>query len=253
LGTAHPLYADAAIAVRVDSAEGRGRLGVGAGARPAETFGVADLDGIVTALVATAQTGSLHTVGLQVGALAAVDALAHDRLTQTVLAGGAVRASRVRATEEPAAIVGAGEPSRTLEVELAGLGHGGAQVLDAKRIGRAVAVGQAGALGFGPAAIPEVAFETRKAVPVDHALRDSGDVTTAVGPIAVASNRAITVGEADPKIVGGTTVRPRIAERIQRTVKITLAGDLDVALHGPRSVDGAAAEEQHQWKERHCA
>jgi hypothetical protein len=123
---------------------------------------------------------------------------------------------------------------RTLEVELAGFGDWGAQVLDAElTAGRAVFIARAVTLGFGTAAIAEVAFETRRAVAVGSALRDSSDVTAAVGAIAVAPDRAIAVGDADPKIVGGTTVCPRIAECIQRTIEVALAGDWDFALHGP--------------------
>ena len=76
------------------------------------------------------------------------------------------RADGVWTAKEAAAIVGAGEARRALEVELAGLADRGAQVLDAERVDGAVAIGQAGAVGFGPAAIPKVAFETGRAVSI---------------------------------------------------------------------------------------
>jgi hypothetical protein len=139
-----------------------------------------------------------------------------------------------------------------LEVELAGLGNRGAQVLDAERIGGALAgerctggaigVSQASAFGFGSAAISEVALETRHAIAVRGALGDRGDVATGVGRVTVAPDWAIAVGEAGTEIVGDTTVRLRIAERVQRTIEVTLTGKLDFALRRPRSIDGAARE-----------
>jgi hypothetical protein len=131
-----------------------------------------------------------------------------------------------------------------LEIELARVGDRGAQVLDAERVAGAVAVRQAVAVDLRPAAIPEVAFETGHAVTVRAALRDSRDVTPTVGQLTVASDRAISIGEADPKIVGDTTVCARIAERVQGTIKVALTGDLNLALYRPRSVDRAAGEEE---------
>jgi hypothetical protein len=150
-----------------------------------------------------------------------------------------------------------------LEVELAGLRNRGAQVFDTEIFGGALAgerctggaisVDQAGAFDFGPAAISEVALETGHAVTVRGALGDRGDVATAVGEITVAPDGAIAVGEAGPKIVGDTAVRLRIAERVHGTIEVALTGELDFALRGPRAVDRAAREEQHQREERHRA
>jgi hypothetical protein len=140
-----------------------------------------------------------------------------------------------------------------LEIELACLGDRGAQVLDAERVAGAVAVRQAVAVDLRPAAIPEVAFETGHAVTVCDALGDSRDVTSTVGQLTVASDRAISVGEADPKIIKDTTVCPRIAECVYGTIKVALTGDLDLSLYRPRSVDGAAGEEQEGRKKRHRA
>ena len=85
-----------------------------------------------------------------------------------------------------------------------------------------IAVREAGALRFGPAAIAEVALEPGGALAIDSAFSDSGDVASAVRRVAVAPGRAIPVGQADPKIVRDTTVCPGIAERVQRTVEVAL-------------------------------
>jgi hypothetical protein len=174
-------------------------------------------------------------------------------LAQAFLAGGAAGADGVWTAKEAAAIIGASEAGRALEVELAGLADRGAQVLDAERVDGAVAIGQAGAVGFRAAAIPKVAFESGRAVSVRAALGDGGDVTAAIGTLTVAPNRAIAVGYADLKIVSDTTVCLEIAERVERTIEVALTGELNFALHRLRSVDGAAGKEQYQGEKRHRA
>jgi len=132
-----------------------------------------------------------------------------------------------------------------LEVELTGLRDRRAEVLDADRSARAVAIREAGTGHLGSTAVSEIAFESGHAVRVDRAKRDSWDVTAAVGAITVAANGAIPVRETDPEIICNTRVCVGIAERVRRAIEVAQAGNLDLALHGFGPVDRAAGEEQN--------
>jgi hypothetical protein len=136
---------------------------------------------------------------------------------------------------------------------LAGLGDWGARVLDAELAARAIDISETVVLDLGATAVAEVTFEPGQAVAVGVALRDGGDVASPVGAIAIASDGAVPVGEANPEIVSRTTICRRIAESIGRAVDVALAGYLDLATDGLRAVDGTASEDEEQGEEGSCA
>ncbi len=93
--------------------------------------------------------------------------------------------------------------------------------------------------------MPEVTLESETAVPVLSAFGKAWDQTGALGPLTIASNRAVSVGEADPKIEGHALICPRIAESVQRTVEVLETGDQNLPRYGLWSVDRTADEEEH--------
>jgi len=247
--SAYALHADRAVAVFVHAAERRRRVRIGEGARTAKALRVAKLGGLLAAFVTAAQTSPLDAVGRQVGTLAAVDALADLGLAQAVSAARPAGALRLWAAEQLAAVVRACEAGRALKIELTGVGKRRTEVVDAEVADVAVAVDQAAAKGLGPAAIAEVAFESRGAIDVRVAFGDRGDVAAAVGPLTIAPDWAVAVGEADAEIVGEALIAVPIAIAVRGAVEVTLARDLDPSMNGARPVDRTTGEKKDTGQE----
>jgi hypothetical protein len=249
-GSADPIDTEATVAVVVRPTDGNGRVRVRKRSGPAEARVVTDFARLVAAFLAASETDALHAVGREVGALAAVDALAEDGSAKVVLASRSTRTIRVRPAEKLAAIVCAGESGRTLEVVLTRFGDRRACVVYAKVARVAVPVGEAGADSLRAARIAEVALEPVAAVAVGDACRNRRDVAPLIRRVAVAPDRTVAVREAHPEIERDAFVRVDVAETVERAVEVGKARYLDYAVDGIFGpVDGASGEEEPDGQE----
>lgn len=251
LNTAYAFDADRAIAVGVAATERVRRLGVGQGAGPAKAFPVAKLGFFVAADLTSTQADALDAVGREIGAVAAVDTFFRNRKTEVFLASGPVRAARLASAEEATPVVGAGEARRALEVELARAFDRRATVLDTQLSSVAIRVYEAASVDLRATAVAEVALESKAAIEVVATFGETRDQAGPIGPIAVAPDGAVSIGEANSKVECDTLAGRRVADRILWAIEIVeaLVGRSRDALDLVVPIDRAAGHQGHRGKQ----